>query len=145
MLVENQRGQGAPTEVGGADAFAAITPGKGDAALAVAQHVRAEASGHAQVAAPGMGDAHILELGEQLAEKVAAQADFGLGEGEVFPQPAAEAVATAGAEHQAVVGGALAIGDLAAVLAEGLTPVQADLLPGRFGQRFGGHQQALHR
>ncbi|MNN84478.1 hypothetical protein D3C81_2016420 [compost metagenome] len=84
VLVENQRGQGAPTEVGGADTFAAITAGQGNTALAVTQHVRAEAPGHAQVATPRMSDAHMLELWEQLAEQVAAQFDFGLCQGEVF-------------------------------------------------------------
>ncbi|MNE46823.1 hypothetical protein D3C80_1411860 [compost metagenome] len=92
-----------------------------------------------------MGDAYVLQLREQLAEQVAAQLDFVFLEVEVFAQAAAEAVAPAGAEHQAVVGGALAVGDLAAVFAEGLALAQTDLFPSGFRQRLGGHQQALHR
>ncbi len=72
----------------------------------------------------------MLELREQLAEQVAAQFDFVLLEVEVFAQAATEAVTTACAEYQTVVGSALAIGDLAAALAEGLA-----LAPGRSAPR----------
>jgi hypothetical protein len=51
-----------------------------------------------------MGDAHVLELREQLAEQVAAQLDFAAGQVEVVAQLAGELVAAAGAEDQAVVG-----------------------------------------
>ncbi|MCY1411280.1 hypothetical protein D9M71_266620 [compost metagenome] len=144
MLVEDQRRQGAPAQVGGADAFAAVAAGKGDAALAVAEHVWAEASRHAEVAAPGMSDAYLFELREQFAEQVAAQFDFVFVEVEVLAQTPTEAVATASTEDQAVVGGALAIRDLAAAFTEGLALAQANLLPGGLWQRLGGHQQALY-
>lgn len=50
VLVEDQCCKRAPAQVGGADTFAAVAASQGNATLAVAQHVRAEASGHAQVA-----------------------------------------------------------------------------------------------
>ncbi|MCY1510831.1 hypothetical protein D9M68_452200 [compost metagenome] len=142
---EDQVRQGASAQVAGAHALAAVAAGQGDAVLAVHQHVRAEAPRHAQVAAPAVGDAHIAQLREELAQQVAAQVEFVLGEAEVLAQPAAEAVAAPRAEGQAVVGGALCISHLAAALAEGLAVFQADLRPLRVGERFGSDQQALHR
>ncbi|MNJ37237.1 hypothetical protein D3C77_320480 [compost metagenome] len=142
---KDQVGQGASAQVAGTDPFATVATGQGDALLAVAEHVRLETPGHAQVTAPGMGDGDVLELREQLAEQVAAQFDLAVGEVEVFPQAPGKAVAATGAEHQAIVGAALAIGDLAAVFAEGLAAVQANLLPDLLRQRFGGHNQALYR
>lgn len=145
LLVENQIRQGAPAEVAGAHAFAAVTAGQGDAVAAVHQHVRAKTPRHAEIAAPGVGDAYLLELREQLAEQVAAQVALVLTEVEVVAQLAAKAITATGAKHQTVVGAALAVGNLAAVLAEGLATLQADVGPDFLGQRFGGHQQALHR
>jgi hypothetical protein len=78
-----------------------------------------------------MGDPHVLELREQLAEQVAAQLDFAVGQVEVVAQLAGKLVAAAGAEHQAVVGRALAVGDLAAAFAEGLArlrPISSQVL-----------------
>ncbi|MNS94379.1 hypothetical protein D3C72_1285950 [compost metagenome] len=69
--LQNQLGQGAAAQIAGTDAFAAITTGQGDALFAVAEHVRLETPGHAQVAAPCVGDGDILELWEQLAKQVA--------------------------------------------------------------------------
>ena len=111
----------------------------------VAEHVRLEAPRHAQVAAPGMGDLHVLELREQFAEQIAAQLDFAAGQVEVMAQLAGKLVTAAGAEDQAVVRRALAVSDLAAAFAERLAVAQADLVPGRGGQRLGGDDQALHR
>ncbi|MNO83697.1 hypothetical protein D3C76_750180 [compost metagenome] len=82
---------------------------------------------------------------EQFAEQVAAQLDFAAGEVEVLAQASAESVPPARAKHQAVVSAALAVSHLAAVLAESLATVEADLIPDLFGQRLGGHQQALYR
>ncbi|PNG65304.1 hypothetical protein TI06_22825, partial [Vibrio vulnificus] len=76
VLTEDQRGQGAAAEVAGADPFAAVAAGEGDATGAVEQHVRAEAPGHAEVAAPGVADPGVLEQREEFAEQVATQADF---------------------------------------------------------------------
>ena len=92
-----------------------------------------------------MGDAHLLELREEFAKQVAAQVALVLTEVEIGAQAAAKAVTAAGAEYQTVVGAALAIGHLAAVLAEGLTALQADIGPNFLGQWLGGHQQALYR
>jgi hypothetical protein len=75
----------------------------------------------------------VLELREQLAEQVATQLDFAVGQVEVVAQLAGKLVAAAGAEHQAVVGRALAVGDLAAAFAEGLPLAQADFIPGAAG------------
>jgi hypothetical protein len=63
----------------------------------------------------------------------------------VLPQLATKAVAATGTEYQPVVAGALAIADLTAVFAEGFAMTQADFLPQRIGQRFGGDDQALYR
>ncbi|MNQ81651.1 hypothetical protein D3C85_966820 [compost metagenome] len=145
VAAQDQVGQGAPTQIAGADAFAAKSARKGNACGRVAEHVRMKAPGHAQVAAPGVGDAHVLELWEQFAEQVATQVDFVVGEVEIFTQATGKAVSTTGTEDQAVVGAALAVGHLATVFAEGLALVQADLRPDVFRQWLGGHDQALHR
>ena len=70
----------------GADTLAAVAAGQGDAVARVAQHVRLEAPRHAQVAAPGVGQAHVAQLREQLAKQVAAQFALVLGEVEVGAQ-----------------------------------------------------------
>lgn len=75
-LVENQIREGAPAEVAGAHAFAFIATGQGDAALLIDQHMWLEAPHHAQIAAPGVGDTHILELRKEFVEQVAAQVAF---------------------------------------------------------------------
>src|SRR5690606_6217643 len=114
-----------PAEVAGADTFTAVTAGEGDAVVAVEQHVRLEAPRHAEVTAPAMADPGVTQLREQLAEQVAAQADFLGIQVKVLPQLAGEAVTTTGAKHQAVVGAALAVGDLTTEFAEGLAALEA--------------------
>ena len=50
----------------------------------------------------------------------------------------------AAAEHKPVVGGALAVDDEVAVIAEGLTARESRLVPERGGQRTGGDDQRVH-
>lgn len=51
VVAQDQVGQGAAAQVGGADALPAIPPGQRNAGLVIAKHVRAELARHAEVAA----------------------------------------------------------------------------------------------
>ncbi|MNP14983.1 hypothetical protein D3C76_1073220 [compost metagenome] len=145
VALQDQVGKGPATQVAGTDPLPAITAGQGDAAGLVTQHVWLEMPRHAQVAAPAMGNLHIAKLWEEFAEQILPQLDFAARQVEVMAQLAGKPIAAAGAEDQSVIGRALAIGHLATAFAERLAVTQADLVPGGGRQRFGGHDQALHR
>ncbi len=92
-----------------------------------------------------MGNPYGLELWEEFAKQVATQLHFAVGQIEVMAQLPGELVPAPRTEHQAVVGGALAVGDLAAALTERLALAEADLIPSAVRQRLGGDDQTLHR
>lgn len=145
VVLQNQVCQGSPTQVARTDALPAVTAGQRYAAGAITQHVGLETPGHAQIAAPAMGDPYVLELREQLAEQIAPQFDLATGQVEVMAQPASKLVPAPSAKNQPIVGRALAVGDLTAAFTEGLTVTETDLVPRSGRQRFGGDDQALYR
>ena len=83
VVAEDQVGQRAPAQVGGADALPALATGQRDAGLLIAQHMGAKIARHAQVAAPGVADPDVFQLWEEFAKQVATQLNFAVGQIEV--------------------------------------------------------------
>ena len=133
-----------PARCGRADAVA-------DVAASPAQAVRAEPDARVPVArdaqrpAPGVREVR-LDQGREEVPRGGPQA----GEDPVVAveggrDPRAPVVGRApAAEHQPVVGGALAVDDQVAVVGEGLAPGQARRVPEGRRQRPGGHDQRVH-
>ena len=91
-----------------------------------------------------MGHPGVLQHGEQVDERGVERGEDLLVAVVRRADPRPEVVRrAAAAEDQPVVGGALAVDDQVAVVAERLAPAQPDLLPDRLGQRLGGDDQGV--
>ena len=108
-------------------------------------------AGHAQRAAPAVGDRRIpessaVEHREQLAQRAAQVVEHPLDPVVLGPDRAAPVVAGAApAEREPVVGGALAVDHEMAEVGEGLAVGDADLVPEGVGQRLGGDHERVQR
>ena len=142
---EDQVAQGATGQVGGADAVTDVAAGPRESGGPVEPDGGAPVAGDAERASPAVGDLHIPQDGEEVDQRGAEVSEDGCVAAEVARDLCAVAVGSATtAEHEPVVGGALAIDDQVPVVGEGLAPPQADLVPLLGGERRRGEHQRVH-
>ncbi len=139
-------GQRAPGQVGGGHPVAHVATGPGQARVAVEADRRVPVARDAERAAPGVGEAGLRQIGEELGQGLAQQrvhrglAVEGLPHGGpvVVGRPAA-------AEGDAPVGGPLPVDDHVPVVGERGPRLETGRLPEVVAQWLGGHHERVHR